>query len=183
MIGFNVAEGGHVINILPPQTIGGGVVSQGFRMGLCAHVSIIVQFGTFGAAAPTSLTLVANQTFASATASPPGGTAIPFRYYLANDLAAGTLNDQTSPPIYATATGLLQAAITKVNNTFLVIELDAAELDFLGDSNNQDYPVLQLVIANGAYPTLCSAVAIMSGVRQAYQGQGNTGTPGQTATF
>lgn len=183
MIGFNVAEGGHVVNILPPQTIGGGVVSQAFKMGLAAHVSIIVQFGAFGATLPTGLTLVANQTIAQSQTSPPGGTAIPFRYYLANLGTGGTANDQTSPPTYATAAGLLAAQLSKVNNTYLIIELDAAELDFLGDGDNLDYPYLQLVIANGAFPTLASAVAIMSGVRQSYQGQGNTGTAGQTATM
>jgi hypothetical protein len=183
MNGFNVAEGGHAVQLIPPQTIGGGVVSQAFNMGLSEHVSIIIQFGVFGATAPTSIQLVANASITQSLTSPPGGTAIPFRYYFANELAAGTLNDQLSPPVYAAAAGLLAAAISKLNNTFLVIELDSAELDFLGDSDKADFPYLQVVITNGAFPTLCSAVAIMSGVRQAYQGQGNTGTPGQTATF
>jgi len=152
-------------------------------MKMAAHVSIVIQFGAFGAAVPTSVTLVANQSITQSTTSPPGGTAIPFRYYLANLAVAGTLNDQESPPVYATSAGVLAAVLSKVNNTYMTIELDAAEIDFLGDGNGLDYPYLQVVIANGAYPTLCSAVAIMSGVRQAYQGQGNTSVPGQTATF
>ncbi len=70
-----------------------------------------------------------------------------------------------------------------MNNTFLIIELDSAELDFLGDSDGADFPYLQLVITNGAFPTIASAVAVLSGVRQQYQGHGNTGVAGETTTF
>jgi hypothetical protein len=175
MIGFNVSEGGHIVNILPPQTSGGGVVSQAFNMGLAAHVSIIVQFGTFGAAVPTSLKLIASSSIVNSQVSPPTGTAIPFRYYL-NKGGGGTSQDLVSPPVVAAAAGLLAAQLSLINNQFLTIELDSSELDFLGDSDSGDYPYLQLVIANGAYPTLVSAVAILSGVRQAYQGGGITAT-------
>lgn len=175
MIGFNVSEGGHQINIIPPASYGGGVVSQAFNMGLAAHVSICIQLGALGASLPTSIQLVANGSITGAQTSPPTGTAIPFRAYL-NKGGGGTSADLLSPPTYYPAAGILAAALSPIKNQMIWIELDSAELDFLGDSDNADYPYLQVVITNGAFPTMISAVAIMSGVRQAYQGGGQTAT-------
>jgi hypothetical protein len=175
MIGYNVSEAGHLVNILPPASIGGGAVSQAFNMGLAAHCSIIIQLSTLGATLPTSIQLVANSSITQSKTSPPGGTAVPFRAYL-NKGGGGTSNDLLSPPTYYAAAGILAAALSPIANQMISIEIDAAELDFLGDSDNADFPYLQLVITNGAFPTVASAVAIMSGLRQSYQGGGQTAT-------
>ena len=174
MNGFNVSESGHVVEILPPQSIGGGVTTQPFSFKNAEHCSIIISFGKVGAAMPTSIQVIANTTSASGSASPPGGTALPFRYYLSTNAGAGgTSVDLLSPPVYATSAGLLQASMTLANNQYMVIEMDAAEITgngLLSDSDGADYPYIVVSIVNGAYNTFCSAVAVMSGVRQAYQG-------------
>ena len=174
MQGFNIAEAGHTIQILAPQSIGGGVTTQPFSMKNAAHASIIIQFGKVGTAMPTSVIVYANTTSASGAASPPGGTAIPFRYYLSTNAGSGGLSvDLLSPPTYCAATGLLQASMTLANNQFLVIELDAPEITAngtLSDSDGADYPYISVAIANGAYNTFASAVAVLSGVRHKYQG-------------
>lgn len=168
MIGFNIAEGGHPVNILSPKSISGGATAQAFSMKNAAHVSIIIQIGAVGAAMPTSIVLNACTAVAGT-----GATAMPFRYYLVS--AAGNSVDTTNAPVYAPAAGILQAALTLSAGQFIIIELDASELDYLGDGDNVDFPYLQLVIADSGNTTFMSAFAVQSGVRQAYRG-------GQTAT-
>ena len=118
MNGFNIAELGHLVNILPPQSISGGVTAQAFSTKNMEHVSIIIQIGAFGAALPTAILLNA-----CSAAAGTGATAIGFRYYLSS--AQGTSADLTNAPVLATASGILAAALTKTNNQFIVIELDA----------------------------------------------------------
>lgn len=169
MNGFNVSEAGHVIEVISPQSIGGGIIGQAFSMKNAEHVSIIISLGVCGATAPT-ITLAATQT---SSASPATSTPIPFRAYLNQNLpgSSGTNNDILSPPTYYTTAGF---TFPVANNQYAVIELDAAELDFLGggDSNqiNPSQPYLNLIVTSAAVNTLLSAVAILSGVRFQYQG-------------
>jgi hypothetical protein len=173
--GFNVAEMGHTVQLLPPQNISGGIYTPPFSMKNAEHVSIIVQFGAFGASAPTSLQLLLLQTVAQSPASV--GVALPFRYYW--ESIPGLGNDLLSPPVYSTTAGL--TVFNKATNNYLIIELDAAEIYGgqanlqLSDSDNLDYPYISVAIANGSNAIQCAIVAILSGVRFQYQG-------GQTVT-
>ena len=164
MNGFNVAEAGHTVNVLVPQNITGGVTGQAFSMKNAEHVSIIIQIGAIGASMPTAILLNACTSAAGA-----GATAMPFRYYILKNGGA-TTGDLLSPPVYATATGILQAVISKLADEYIIIEVDAAEIDYLGDGDGVDYPYLQLQITDSGNNTYMSAVAILSGLRQSYQG-------------
>jgi hypothetical protein len=164
MNGFNISEAAHVIPILQPQNVTGGANALIFSTKMCAHVSILINVGAL-AAQLGALTINACQT--EAGASP---TAIPFRYY--KQTTAGAGNDTLSGPTVATAAGFTPA---NTPNVMYTIELDSAELDSLGDGNGVDYPYLQVAFANGANADYVSAVAVLSGLRLAYQG-----SPSQT---
>lgn len=171
MNGFNISEAGHLVQILPPQNIAGGVTTIPFSMGNAEHVSMLLQFGAIGAVAPTSITVKLLQ---SAAASPPSaGQAIGFRYYVTS--IPGLKNDLLSPPVYTTTTGI--TSLSAAANYVVVIELDAAEITGgqgalgLSDSDGQDYPYVSVTIANAAGNTIqCAGVAVLSGVRQQFQG-------------
>ena len=45
MQGTNIAEQGHVVNVLPPVDINGGAVGDRFKMNNHGHASVIVQIG------------------------------------------------------------------------------------------------------------------------------------------
>lgn len=172
MIGFNVSEAGKVVNVLPPISISGGKSGQAFHIGFAAHVSIIIQFGVFGAALPTAILVNLCKTAAGGSA-----TAIPFRYYTSNSVSGGgTVVDQLNAPLWATAAGITTALLDNTvvcpanTNNFIVIELDSAEVDQLGDSDGAAYPYVQLQITDSGNVTYASAVAILSGVRQQYEG-------------
>ncbi len=156
MIGFNVSEAGHVVNVIPPVdgNAGAPVTAQGFHMKGHAHASIIVQIGV-SAAAATSIILVSSTAVTAGTT-----TQLPFRYY--SQTTAGKSNDVvTGPTIAVAATGI--ATPTAADGVFYVIELDAAELP-------DGQPYLQLQVTCAASGFLLSAVAILSGARNAYQG-------------
>lgn len=156
MIGFNVSEAGHVVNLIPPVdgNAGAPVGAQGFSMKGYDHASIIVQLGVT-AAAPTSILLV------SSTAASAGTTTqLPFRYY--SQTTAGKSNDVLSGPLVAVAASGI-ASPSNNDGIFYVIEVDSAELP-------DGQPYLQLQVTNPASSILVSAVAILSAGRQQYQG-------------
>jgi len=175
MNGFNVAEAGHLVQLFAPQNLSGtSSTSQCTNMGKAEHVSMILQLGAITTTAPT-VTVVAYQTAAAAAAA-TGGLAIPFRYYTCT--SGGTTVDISSPPVIATSAGF---TVSKINNTYVIIEIDSAEIDFLpgtgtpseNDSDNQDYPYLTMNLSfAGGGSAYGSAVAIMSGVRWQYQAGG-----------
>jgi hypothetical protein len=160
MNGVNIAEQCHVVQMLPPVSISGGKTCTRFKMLNAQHVSILIMIGAM-AAVPTSFVLKACQ-----TSGGTGATAIPFRYYKSKSNGASV--DQTSPPIVATASGI--TSFDNAANQFYLIELDAAEVDNLGDSNSVDYPWLELDINDGGNVTIMSVAAILSGQRYAAQG-------------
>lgn len=170
MNGFNVSEAGHVVEVISPQILSLGITGQAFSMKNAEHVSIIILLGALNSAGLT-VTLGATQ---SSAASPAATTLIAFRAYLNQNLPGGaaTNNDILSPPTYYNTTGF---TFPNASNQYAVIELDAAELDYLGggDPNqiNPDFPYLNLILSSTS-PSQClvSAVAILSGVRQQYQG-------------
>jgi hypothetical protein len=176
MNGFDVALNGHPINIIPPQNISGGVVSQAFSMKGASHVSIIVKFGAVGGSPPVNPTsLVINQCTNAAGANP--NALASFRYYYqtaggpGNDILNGVQNPEgtsSTPPNWTVSSSGITQFTPTLANTVIVIELEAAELetalvDQVGTIT--EYPYLQLVINNGAVVTYCQADAILSGLR------------------
>lgn len=156
MNGFNIAESGHIVNVIPPVdgNAGAPVTAQGFHLKSYDHVSIIVQIGV-SAAAATSIILV------SSTAASAGTTTqLAFRYY--SQTVAGASKDALTGPLVAVAaTGI--ATPSANDGIFYVIELDATELP-------DGQPYLQLQVTCAASGFLVSAVAILSAGRQQYQG-------------
>lgn len=163
MQGFNVAEAGHVVQVLPPISISGGKTGQRFKMNNANHVSILVMIGAM-AAVPTAMLVKVCQ-----DSSGTGATAIPFRYYKSK--SNGQSVDQTSPPLVATASGV--TSFDKAANQFYIIEIDAAEIDSTGDaSQTTDYPWIEWSITDGGNVTIVGVAAILSAQR--YQGQGTS---------
>lgn len=145
MKGYNIAEMGHVVNILPPIDITGGTTGDVFSMENYGHATIIVQVGV-SAAAFTKI-LVNECTALDGT----GATAIAFNYYAEETAAGDTLSTRTA----ATTAGVTPSA----NDTiFYIIELDASELS---DGSN----FVQLQLTNGTNSVIASAVAVLSGSR------------------
>ncbi len=155
MIGFNCAEAGHIVNLVPPidGNAGAPVAAQAFSMKGWDHVSIIIQLGVT-AAAPTSIIVK------SAATAAGSGTAMAFQYY-DQTLAQGPSNDVLSARKNALAAGI--TSVTALDQTMYVIEMDSAELP-------DGSPWVQLVVACPANSILISAVAILSAGRHAFQG-------------
>lgn len=147
MKGFNCAEMGHVVNIIPPVDITGGKTGDVFSMAEWAHASIIVQIGV-STAAFTKILLYECTSLAAA-----GAAAIAFNYY-AEETAAG---DTLAARAAALAAGVTPNA---ADNIMYVIELDASELTDL-------YHFVQLSLTNTTNSVIASAVAILSGGRNA----------------
>jgi hypothetical protein len=147
--GFNVAEQGHVVNILPPIDITGGVLSDRFTMENHSHATIVIQIGVSAAAATA---IIVNECAAFTEPSPATKNAIAHSIYKEETAAGDTLGARTA---------VLAAGTTpSANDTIMyVIELDARELA-------DGFPIVELEITNAsANSVLCSAVAILSGSR------------------
>lgn len=154
--GFNAAEEGHVIQLLAPQSISGGKTAQRFHMKNAQHASIIIEFGAFGTLKPTAILLKE-----CSDINGTGATAIGYRYYLSK--SGGTAQDLSSPPAVATDAGVLAAVLSKIDNQFMIIELDSPEL-------SDGKPYVELSITDSGNTTYASAIAILSGNRYAVQG-------------
>ena len=149
MKGFVVAEMGHVVQLVAPVDITGGVTAQRFNMKNYQHATIIVQGGV-SAAAFTKIILKACQ-----DASGTGAAAIAFNVY--KQETAGAANDVLSARTPVTSAGLTPSA---ADGIFYVIELDANELP-------DGSPWVEVDLTNGANSVIASAVAILSGARYA----------------
>jgi hypothetical protein len=149
MKGFVLSEQGHVVNVLAPVDITGGVTGQRFSMANYQHASIIFQIGV-SAAAFTKIFL--KQCTSSGGA---GATAIPFSIY--KQETAGASNDVLGARTAVTSAGYTPAA---TDGIFYVIELDANEL---ADGS----PWVELSATNGSNSVIASAVAVLSGARYA----------------
>jgi hypothetical protein len=155
--GFYAAQEGHIVNILAPVNISGGVTAQCFHLKQHSHASIVVQLGVQAAAA-TKILLNACSSAAGA-----GATAIPYDLYTQE--TAGVVNDVTSTRNAITAAGYTPSGNAGI---FYILEVDASNLP-------AGLPYLQLQITNGANADFASAVAILSGGR-------NTGDQSPTVT-
>ena len=143
--GFNAAEEGHWVNVIPPIDVTGGVQGDIFSMKHWAHVSILVTIGV-SAAAFTKVLVNECTDFAGA-----GRTAIAFNVYKEETAAGDTLGPRTA----VTAAGLTPSA----NDTIMyAIELDADELS---DASH----FVEVEITNGANSVIAAIVALLSGGR------------------
>jgi hypothetical protein len=150
MKGFVPSEMGHVVQVLAPVDITGGKTGQAFSMKLYQHASIFVQIGV-SAAAPTKI--IVNQCTDASGSNP---VAIPFTIY--KQEVAGALNDVLSARTAVAAAGYMPSANDGI---FYVIELDTNEL---ADGS----PYVQLQLTNGVNSVIASALAMLSGARNAY---------------
>jgi hypothetical protein len=144
---FNVAEMGHIVNLIPPIDITGGKTGDIFSMANYSHATIIVQIGV-SAAAFTKILLNECSDFAGS-----GAAAIPFSVYKAETALSDTLGARVD----TAATGVTPSAN---DNIFYVIELDAAAL-------SEGMQFVQLSLTNGTNSVIASAIAILSGSRYA----------------
>jgi hypothetical protein len=149
MKGFNIAELGHVVNILPPIDVdtASGASCVPFSMEGYSHVDIIIQTGVTNATAGT-ITVEECTDLAAGTA-----VAIAFSYYAETTAAGDTLGARTT----VANTGF---ALSGNDNCLYVISIDAAQL-------TDGYPVVQVEWSDPGGGTLGSAVAILSGARYA----------------
>ena len=144
-----MAEEAHIINILPPQDVSGGVTSDVFSMKNASHCTIIVTAGSTHSDA-------GNVTIEECDdLNPTTDTAIAFNYYAEETAAGDTLGDRTA----ATTAGI---DVSENDNITYVIEIDADEL-------TEGYPCLELKWSACGGATYGSAVAILTGY--AYQGK------------
>lgn len=162
MIGFNVAEGGHIVQVLPPVSISGGKTGQRFHTKDAQHVSIIVSIGVMAATAPTAMLVKVCK-----DVNGTGATAVPFRYY--KSFSNGQTVDRTSPPIIATSSGITSFDVA--SNQFFILEIDTQESLSTGDaSQTTDFPYIEWSITDSGNATFMCAIAVLSGNRYAAQG-------------
>ena len=145
--GFYIAEESHIVNIIAPVDINGGVVnSDVFSMRDAAKVSIVLTLGVTGAA--STVTVEECDDFV-----PTNTTAIAFSVYKEETAAGDTLGVKVAVAAAGFATSTNDGII-------YVIEIDAAEL-------TDGRPNLRIVMSDPSAATLASAVAILSGSRYA----------------
>jgi len=142
MKGITIAEQCHVVNILPPVNINGGVSSDVFSLKNWQHATILIQTGVTHAA--STVTVEECDDF-----TPTNHTAIPFAYYEETTAAGDTLSARKQ----ATTSGFATSAN---DNGFYVIEIDAAQL-------SEGFPNLIVKFSDPGGATFASAVAILSG--------------------
>jgi len=155
--GYNIAEEGHVVPVLNPASISGGLTGLVFGMRFASKANIIIQWGAL-AAAQGAVTL-------NACTSEAGANPTPIAFDRYQQLLAGAGNDVLAGRVSVTAAGYTPS---DVPNTVDVLHVQADELP-------PGSPYLQLAIADGTNVDFASAVAVLTGVR--YQGVSN-----QTAT-
>jgi predicted alpha/beta-hydrolase family hydrolase len=169
MQGFNIAEGGHVAQLLPPQNITGASsaapINPAFSMKNYKHATILVLFGAEGTQDATTLLV-----YLCSSAAGAGATAIPFNYYF--QAAGGAGNDVLSSIQNAPATGVVLSAANAPANGVIAIEIDVNELEAatggsLGGSLGVDSYV-GVGLGAPAAADYAAVVVILSGAREAY---------------
>lgn len=152
MAGTYIAEWGHVVNVIPPIDITGGVNGDRFTMENYAHASIIVQVGVSAAAFTKVELWECNAATGGSDAT--DNVKIAYRVYKEETALGDTLDTGTSAADVTTA-GITPSAN---DNIFYVIEIDAAQL-------TDGFPFLELRLTNGVNSVIASAVAVLSGSR------------------
>lgn len=151
--GYNIAQEGHTVLILPPASISGGATGQIFSMKNAAKCNILIGWGALAAAEG------AVQLFACTDLAGDNAIAIGFDRF--QQVAAGPGNDVLAPRQAVPAAGYLP---NDVANTVDVLHVQADQLPM-------GYPYLKLTIADGTNVDYGVAFALLSGVR--YQGESN----------
>jgi hypothetical protein len=151
--GFNIVQEGHIVPVLNPASISGGVTGQIFSMRDAAKCAIIIGWGAL-AAAQGAVTLSACSDLAGDNA-----TAIAFDRWTQTTAGAG--NDVLGARTAVTSAGFTPS---DTPSTLDVIEVQA---DQLPDGK----PYLKLAIADGTNADFGYATAILTGLR--YQGESN----------
>ena len=164
MNGINLAEAGHIVNVLPAVSISGGKTTVPVNMAGFEHMTFVVSFGVQDTAAPTGILLYQTTTEATGT-----NNALGFRYYYQGTAGAGhdTLDNG---PLFATVSGITSFP-ADVSSLVYVIEVDAAELELVADvaGTITEYPYLYVSITSAAHATYASVIAIGTGMRYAYK--------------
>jgi hypothetical protein len=156
MIGFPIAEAGHVVNVLPPVSVSGGKTGQYFSTKGWDHVSILVMIG---AQAGTSTKIFVN---AAQDASGTNATAIPF--YVYKQETSGASKDTLGARTAVTSAGLTPSGNASI---FYVIELDSAELQ---SAQGDGYPYLTVQVTDSGNVNIWGVVAVLSAGRHAFAG-------------
>jgi len=141
--GFNIAEQGHVVQMLAPLSVSAATSSEVISMENWSHVSFICMKG---AGSSATIQLEECTSFAGA------GAATRIFSYAREATAAG---DTLSALTIATTAGI---AMTTASGVLLVIEVDADEL-------TDGYPYLRLKCADPGTTHLGAWVAVLSGGR------------------
>ena len=147
MQGIVLSEVGHLVNVIPPIDISGGVTGDRFRLSKYGHASIIVQVGV-SAAAFTKIELKECNAASGGTA-----TKIAYSAYKEETDAGDTLGAKVA----VDSNGVTPSAN---NNIMYVIEVDARQL-------TDGYEWLEVGLTNGSNSVLASCIAVLSGSRYA----------------
>lgn len=147
MRGFTIAEAGHVVNVIPPIDITGGITGDRFSLAKHAHATIVVQVGV-SAAAFTKIEL-----YECDAAS--GGTATKIAYSAYKEETSN--GDTLGAKVAVDVNGITPSANDDI---FYLIELDAAALA-------EGFPWVEVRLTNGANSVIASCAAILSGARYA----------------
>lgn len=141
--GFVVAEQGHVVQLLAPQTLSAAATSDTFSMAGWAHASILLNFG---AGSGCSITMGECTSFAGSDRTALSS------FRMAQE---ATANGDTLDAALAVASAITIAAGTAA---FAVIELD-------GDELSDGYPYVQVNISDPGTSKLAGAMVVLSGGR------------------
>lgn len=144
--GINLAEEGHIVNILPSQNVDGGVVSDVFSMENYAHASIIVRTGGNTVGGSVRVTVDECDDF-----TPTNSTPIAFGYYRERTTTGDTLEARGVAGVEGVRVGATVAQ-------FADIEIDDSEL-------TDGYPNLQVTVEDPGAVTYVDIVAILTGAR------------------
>jgi hypothetical protein len=166
MKGFNIAEAGHVVNLLPPQNITGDSsatpINPAFSMKNYKHASILIAFGAEATQDATNLIL-----YLCSSAAGASPIAIPFNCY--TQAAGGAGNDVLTGIQNVPATGLVLSGTNAPANGLIVIEIDANELEAatgapLGGSLGVDSYV-GIGLGSPAAADFAAILVVLSGAR------------------
>jgi hypothetical protein len=141
---FVVAEQGHIVQLIDPQSQSAALTSEIFTMENWAHATILV-FG--GAGSATTVTVSECDNFTPTTAATK-------TFMYAVEATAG--GDVLDAALQAAAT--TGVSIGTATGTILCIEIDNDEL-------TDGYPCVQINMSDPGTSKLVSAVAILSGGR------------------
>ncbi len=149
--GFNIVQEGHVVSVLSPGSISGGVSGQIFSMKRAAKCNISLSWGAL-AAGQGAVTL-------SACTDLAGDNATPLAFDLYQQIGSGPGGDVYQPR---------QSISTMGYTPFIPATVDILEIQ--ADQMPDGFSYLKLSIADGTNADAVSAVALLTGYR--YQGDG-----------